>query len=216
MRPLPRLLAFADDRIGAREDLGIRAAAIAALGAPVALVARLPGGTADALAHLAGRFVALARPPMAAVLVTGRTDIAIAAGAQGVILRDGDLPVADARRVRDATGATSSPGFWYLRTVHSEQEADAAAAEGADALIAGAIWETPTHADRRPAGTALLARIAGRGIPTYAIGGVTAARAAEARDAGAWGVAAIRAVWDADDSFRAAGDLVAPWQEEQS
>jgi thiamine-phosphate pyrophosphorylase len=41
-----------------------------------------------------------------------------------------------------------------------------------------------------------------------AIGGVTPPRAAEARAAGAYGVAAIRAVWDADDPAAAARALL--------
>ena len=48
-------------------------------------------------------------------------------------------------------------------------------------------------------------------MPTFAIGGVTAARAIEARDAGAWGVAAITAVWDADDPYAAVMETLQPW-----
>ena len=74
MRPLPRLLAFVDDRVAALEDLGVRAAAIAAVGPAVGLVARIPAGSADTLTALAARLVALAAPPMATVLVSGRAD----------------------------------------------------------------------------------------------------------------------------------------------
>jgi thiamine-phosphate pyrophosphorylase len=204
MRPLPRLLAFVDDRIAAIDDLGVRAAAIAAAGPAVALVARHPAGTADQLSSLATRMVALARPPMASVLVTGRADIAMAAETQGVILRDRDLAVRD---VRDFAPAE----FWCVRTVHSEREADIAIADGADALVVGTIWATPTHPDRQPAGTGLLTRIAARGVPSFAIGGVTPERAGQARVAGAWGVAAIRAVWDDPEPYRAALALVEPW-----
>jgi thiamine-phosphate pyrophosphorylase len=44
-----------------------------------------------------------------------------------------------------------------------------------------------------------------------AIGGIDAGRAAEARDAGAYGVAAIRALWQAADPAAAALALLAPW-----
>lgn len=204
MRPLPRLLAFADERVARLDDLGVRAAAIAAAGPAVGLVARCPGATADELATMAERFTRLARPPMANVLVTGRADIALAVEAQGVILRDRDLTVADARNL-------AGDRLWCLRTVHSEAEADTAVADGADALVAGAIWATPTHPDRAPLGLEALARIAARGVPCYAIGGVSPARARAARDAGAWGVAAIRAVWDDAQPFEAARALVEPW-----
>lgn len=203
MRPLPRLLAMADERIAARDDLGIRAAAIAAVGPTVALVARLPGGSGDALTALAARFVALAAPPMASVFVTGRADIARASGAHGVIARHGDIPLADLRRI------TGGPDYLHLRSVHSLAEAEAAAAEGFDALVVGTIWESATHPGRPGAGLGLIEATAQLGCPVYAIGGVTSARSREARDAGAWGVAAIAAVWDAGDSYEAALELVA-------
>ncbi len=204
MRPLPRLLAFMDDRIAAMADLGVRAAAIAAVGPAAALVARQPAAPADSLARLAARMVALATPPMAAVLVTGRADIARAVAAHGVILRSEDLPPTEARPLLAADG-------WCLRSVHSEAEADAAIAEGADALVVGTIWETPSHQDRQAGGITLLSRIVSRGVPSFAIGGVTLERAREAHNAGAWGVAAIRAVWDEERPFDAARRLIAPW-----
>ncbi len=202
MRPLPRLLAFADERIAALADLGVRAAAIAAAGPAVGLVARLPGGTTDALAALGARFVALATPPMANVFVTGRADVATAVCANGVILRKDDLSVRDVRSVTDRC---------VLRSVHSFAEAHAAVADGADALIVGSIWSSATHPEVAPAGVGLLEEVVSLGRPTYAIGGVTAERAAAAQRAGAWGVAAITAVWDAVDPYRATLALLAPW-----
>ena len=208
MRPLPRLLAFSDDRIAALDDFGIRAAAIVAVGPAVALVARLPAANTDTLATFAQRCVALARPPEASVFVTGRADVALAVGASGVILRTGDLTIAD---VRSAIGAAR--GLFVLRSIHADEEAELAISEGADGLIVGSIWESASHPGRAGAGLALLERVARRGVPTFAIGGVTAQRAADARDAGAWGVAAIAALWDAADSYAAARAMLAPWQD---
>lgn len=241
MRPLPRLLAFSDDRIAALEDLGTRAAAIAATGPQVGLVARLPNGSTDRLASLAQRFVALAAPPMAAVIVTGRADVAMAVGANGVILRRDDLDVETVRGIMwrchperpfaslgtsseaSHTSAPIPPYAWddnegevshcfILRSVHSEPEAAAAARDGADALIVGTIWPSATHSNRPAAGTTLLERVVSLGVPIYAIGGVTPARANEAKAAGAWGVAAISALWDAPQPYRAAMELAAPWR----
>jgi thiamine-phosphate diphosphorylase len=194
---------MADARVAAMDDLGIRAAAIAAVGPTVGLVARLPGGSADALTALAARFVALAAPPMAVVLVTGRADVARAAGAHGVIARGNDLPLADLRRI------SAGLDYLHLRSVHSFPEAEAAVAEGADGVLVGTIWESATHPGRPGAGLELIESTARLGCPVYAIGGVTSARAREARNAGAWGVAAIGAVWDASDSYAAALELVA-------
>jgi thiamine-phosphate pyrophosphorylase len=217
VRPLPRLLAFSDDRVAALDDLGVRAAAIAAAGPGVALVARLPGGSIDTLALLARRMVALAVPPMAAVMVTARADIALAVRANGVILRTEDLSVDIARGVltpRHDPGHHTASHF-VMRSVHSEAEAAAAARDGADALIVGSIWPSATHTGRAAAGTALLERVVSLGVPTYAIGGVTPARAVEAKAAGAWGVAAISAAWDAPQPYQAVLALLQPWLDER-
>ena len=211
MRPLPRLLAFSDDRIAALEDFGIRAAAIAAAGPAVALVARLPAANTDQLATFALRCVALARPPEASVFVTGRADVAMAVGASGVILRKNDLAIAD---VRAATGKDRT--LFVLRSIHTEHDAEVAIGEGADGVILGSIWESASHPGQAGTGLELLERVAAHGVPTFAIGGVTAARAAEARDAGAWGVAAITALWDAADPYAAARAMLAPWQKAES
>jgi thiamine-phosphate diphosphorylase len=212
MRPLPRLLAFGDDRVAALDDLGVRASAIAAAGSGVALVARMPAGSIDALASLAQRFVALARPPMASVMVTGRVDVACAAGANGVILRNQDLATGTARNMLARRHGRPAAVPWLLRSVHSEPEAEAAVRDGADALVVGTIWPSTTHAGRA-AGTALLERVVSLGVPTYAIGGVTPARASEARAVGAWGVAAISALWNAAAPYRVAMDMLQPWME---
>lgn len=205
MRPLPRLLAFSDDRVAALEDFGIRAAAIAAAGPGVALVARLPNGNADQLTSLALRCAALVRPPEAALLVTGRVDVAMAVGAIGVILRERDPSLRDVRST-----ARSSP-LYLLRSVHAVSEAEAAIAEGADGLVIGSIWATASHPGLGAGGVALLRRVVLLGVPTYAIGGVTIQRATEVHEAGAWGIAAITALWDAPDPYAAARAMLAPW-----
>jgi thiamine-phosphate diphosphorylase len=204
VRPLPRVLALTDDDVADRDDFGIRAAAIAAVGPAVAIVARRPAGTTDQLALLAQRVVALARPPMATVWVTARADVARACGASGVVLREGDPAPADARGVGGA--------LTVARSVHRLDEARQAVTAGADALIVGAIWETATHPGAAPAGLGLVEQVASLGVPVYAIGGVSSGRAEAAQRAGAWGVAAIRAIWDAPDSYRATLELLAPWQ----
>jgi thiamine-phosphate pyrophosphorylase len=205
MRPLPRLHAVTDAGVLAAPDFGVRAAAIAAAGPAVALHARDRRAEGAALARAAERMLALARPPEAAVFVNGRPDVAAAVGAQGVQLAGGDLAPHDARRVM-AHG-------WIGRSVHSEPEARAAVAEGADFLLVGSIYETATHPGCPAAGLRLVHAAATLGRPVIAIGGIDAARAVEARDAGAYGVAAIRALWGAPDPAAAALALLAPWAE---
>jgi thiamine-phosphate pyrophosphorylase len=151
------------------------------------------------------RMVALARPPEAAVFVSGWPDIAAATGAHGVQLAAGDLLPVDARRVL--------PHGWIGRSVHTFDEAQAAVEEGADFLVLGSIYETPSHPGQMPVGAGMLRDVARLGRPVIAIGGVTPERTPELKAAGAYGVAAIRALWYADDPAGATLSMLAPWVE---
>ena len=82
---------------------------------------------------------------------------------------------------------------------------------GADYLVAGSIWETPSHPGRQPAGLGLIEALVSLGKPVFAIGGVTPERARLVHAAGAWGVAAISAIWAARRGADAAARLVEPW-----
>lgn len=205
MRPLPRLHAITDGRVLADLDLGRKAAAIAALGPGAALHLRHRGGTMRELAEFGRRFVALSHPPQAAVIVSARPDLARALGAQGVQLNAEDLPIAAARQVLGKG--------WIGRSVHSTEEARQGIDEGADFLLLGSIFPTPSHPGRSPLGVKVIEECAALGRPVVVIGGITAENVAECQRAGAWGVAAIRALWDAADPLAAARALAAPWEE---
>jgi thiamine-phosphate diphosphorylase len=203
MRPLPRLHAVTNDVICRGTDFGIQAAAIAAAGNAVAIHARAPQSTAAQQTIFAQRITALARPAEASVIVSARPDLAVAIAAQGVQLRVGDLAVADARQV-------FTEG-WIGRSVHSEPEARAAVEEGADYLLVGTIFDSTSHPDQAASGLELVTTVAALGRPVIAIGGMNAERAAAARDAGAWGVAAISALWGVKDPYAAAMEVLAVW-----
>jgi len=207
VRPLSRVHAFTDGSVLAADDFGIRAAAIAAGGPAVALHARHPRGTGAELALSARRLVSLARPPEAAVFISGRADIAAAVGGHGVQLGTSDLMPADARRIL--------PRGWIGRSVHTVEEAAAAVAEGADFLVVGSIYRTATHPEREPTGPELVTKAARLGVPVIAIGGVTTERVAELKEAGAYGVAAIRSLWQAADPAAATIAMLSPWMEEK-
>jgi thiamine-phosphate pyrophosphorylase len=199
---LPRLHAVTDDRVFGEGRLLERAAAMAAAAGPLLAVhlrARaLAGGPLLALAR---ELAAALRPHGTWLAVNDRADVARAAPAQAVVSGRGGLAVRDIRRV--------APSAAVGRSVHGAGEAAAAAAEGADFLVAGAVWETASHPDRPPAGLELVRAAAGHGRPVVAIGGLTPARAPEAIGAGAWGVAAIRALWDQPDPGAAAAAFLA-------
>ena len=205
MRPLPRLHAVTDHAVLGLPDLGIRAAAIAAAGPAVALHVRDHDAGGARLMSAGSRFLALTRPPEASVLVNGHPEIARALGAHGVQLRSRDLPPAEARRVM--------PQGWIGSSVHSAEEAQQAANEGADFLLVGPIFPTPSHPGNHGAGVQLIQDCVGLGLPVIAIGGMTPARAEQAREAGAYGVAAITALWLAQDPAAATLAMLAPWLE---
>jgi thiamine-phosphate pyrophosphorylase len=205
VRPLPRVHAYTDADIVAGADFGLKAAAIAAGGPAVALHARIRGDSTAALARLTRRLLALARPPEAAVIVSERTDVAAATGAAGVQLAEDDLSPTDARRIlREG---------WIGRSVHTVAEAAAAVHENSDFLVVGNIFPTDTHPGRPAAGLDLVRGTAALGVPVIAIGGITRERVAAVHAAGAYGVAAIRALWLAPDPAAAVLGLLEPWMQ---
>lgn len=119
------------------------------------------------------------------VVVSGRVDVALAVGAAGAHLPAHDLPVAAARRLL-------GPDRLLGRSVHSRESAAAAEAEGADYVVFGSVFPTPTHPGQPAAGLDALGEVAASvRIPVLAIGGVDAERAVACREAGAAGYAAI-------------------------
>lgn len=127
-----------------------------------------------------------ALPPPAVVLVNGRLDIALAAGADGAHLPGDGVPIAPLRR-------RFGPGIILGRSTHSVEEVERAMRDGADYVTFGPVYATPSKQRYGPPkGIEELARAAAVGIPVYALGGVTLARFEELAAAGAAGAAAIR------------------------
>jgi thiamine-phosphate pyrophosphorylase len=128
----------------------------------------------------------------ARLIVNDRADVALAARADGVQRTHASLPVSALR-------AITPPGFLVGASVHSEAEARDAAAQGADFIVFGPVYDTPSK--RRygpPQGLAALEAVA-RAVdrPVLAVGGLTPERVAEALAAGAAGVAVIGAIYGA-------------------
>jgi thiamine-phosphate pyrophosphorylase len=125
----------------------------------------------------------------AKLIVNDRADVALAVGADGVQRAGTSLPVSALR-------AISPPGFLIGASVHSLAEARAAEPEGADFLLFGPVYDTPSKREYGPPqGLSALERVASTvRLPVFAVGGVTPARVAEVVRAGASGVAVIGAV----------------------
>jgi thiamine-phosphate diphosphorylase len=189
VRPLPRLHAITDERIARRPDLSDVAGELAA-GGGAQLVFHARGPSLSGLEHYELALRLSGHRP-ARLFVNDRLDVALAADADGVQLRTDGLTPEDARRL--------NPEWWIGLSVHDLEQARAAQAVGADYLLVGPVFATPTHGDRAPLGVERLAAIITLGLPVIAIGGVTPARIPELGAAGAYGAAAIRALWDAAD-----------------
>lgn len=140
----------------------------------------------------------------AALLINDRIDVALACGADGVHLPASSFSIADARALM---GANRLVGV----SAHSVADVIAANAAGADFLVFGPVYETPSKRSYGPpAGLANLREAARASeLPVLAIGGITPSRVSEVLQAGAAGVALIRAILGAADPEVAARQLVA-------
>ncbi|HEV2712848.1 MAG TPA: thiamine phosphate synthase, partial [Gaiellaceae bacterium] len=92
-------------------------------------------------------------------------------------------------------------GMMLGRSAATAEEAKAAEDQGAGYIGAGPVWATPTKPDAdEPIGLDGLRRISEAvRIPVIAIGGIDATNAGQCIDAGAFGVAVVRAATRAAD-----------------
>lgn len=126
------------------------------------------------------------------LFLNDRADIALSLGLDGVHLRNDSLPLErHAPRLRDA--------LLFGVSTHSLAGVRAAEAAGADFVTFGPIYDTPSKRGYgKPVGLRALERIARASrLPIFALGGVTPQRTRDCLDAGAYGVSAVSAIWDA-------------------
>lgn len=141
------------------------------------------------LAALCRRLREPTRERGALLIVNDRADVALAVGADAVQRTHASLSVADIRAAVDKRLRIGA-------STHAPEEAVAAEAEGADWIVFGPIYDTPSK--RRygaPQGLRALERVAAAvRIPVIAIGGIVPDHVAELRRAGAHGIAVISAI----------------------
>jgi thiamine-phosphate pyrophosphorylase len=136
--------------------------------------------------------------PEVPLFVNRRFDIALAAGADGTQLPSAGLPLA---RVR----ANTPRGFRIGVSTHSGEEAHRAIEDGADLVLLGPIFDTPSKRGYGPPlGPAVLKALpdpAGSRCKVFAIGGITEERldALEPYRDRISGVAGIRLFQEASD-----------------
>jgi len=205
---VPVVHAVTDDDVLAREDALDRLRAVMrALGARGALHLRGPHTPAARLFGLAVPLVAEQQRSGAWLVVNDRVDLALAAGAHAAQLTSRSLTVRQARAL--APVRTLRLGA----SVHDANEANFAAKDGADWLVAGHVFETPSHPGAPGRGLGLIRGIlASAAAPVIAIGGIVPAHVAMLVAAGAHGVAAIRGIWAAEDAAAAAAEYLSAYE----
>jgi len=180
---LPRLLAINDLELDDPLRLASWAAGLARAGVE-ALQLRLKGVSDRALWRAADA-VRQAFPSPRVLLINGRLDIALAVGADGVHLPGDGVPTAEIRR-------RLGPRL-LGRSTHRVEEVTAAAAEGADYVVFGPVFSTPSKEGLlSPTGLPGLVAACAVGLPVFAIGGIDREALDALAAAGAAGAAGIR------------------------
>ena len=151
---------------------------------------------------LAEKARALCEKYGAALFINDRIDVALAVDAEGVQLAGSSVPVDAAREL---LGEKKSIGV----STHALKEAQSAARAGADFVLFGPVYFTPSKAAYgAPHGLELLKEIAQKvSCPVYAIGGINARNLGAVKETGVHGVALISAVLSASDPRQAAEEL---------
>lgn len=138
----------------------------------------------------------------ALLFINDSVSIAEASGADGVQLTENSRSIASAH-------ARMARPLLVGRSVHGVDAAREAAAQGANLLVVGTVYDSPTHPGQPPAGVGLVGWCAQPGVPVIGIGGITARNAGAVMQAGASGVAVISAILGTPSPAGAAAELAA-------
>ena len=134
-------------------------------------------------------------------IVDDRVELAMACGAAGVHLGQGD-PWPEARE-------RLGPDLVLGVTVEDTEQASAAEAAGAD-YLGVTVFATRTKPEAAPGGLGRVRQISGATrLPVVGIGGINASNARQVLDAGAAGIGVVSAVAAAPDPVAATRALVA-------
>jgi thiamine-phosphate pyrophosphorylase len=170
---------------------------------PIAVQLREKDLDGRALMQLAMELGQTCRRYHVPMLVNGRIDVALAARADGVHLPSDGFSPEDARKL---LGPSRLIGI----STHTAAEIARAEASGADFAVFGPVFAPISKgAYATPCGPeGLASAMRAVSIPVFALGGITAARAAELGYTGAAGVAVIGAIIGAHDPAQSTLELM--------
>src|SRR5262249_11638972 len=166
--------------------------------------------SASELRDFVRKAIAVARPFGARVLVNDRFDVAMAAEADGVHLRVNSLPSHEVRRIVLEKGLRS---FLIGVSTHSLDEIRTAESGGADFVVFGPIYDTPSKREYgAPVGLENLAEVCqATRLPVLAIGGITLANFRKTMDCSAAGIAAIGLFTDPNNIEQNVKSILSRW-----
>lgn len=198
VRDLPRLHVIAGDAIIAAHDCRDRLGRVLeAGGASVAVHLRARTLPTVRLLEVSEWLVTKGRETGSMAVVNDRLDVALAAGAGGVHLREDSLPAAEVRAVADRA-AVESGRLRIGRSIHRPQQAATVTGDVVDYLVLGAVYATPSHPGRAPLGPgAVVDAVRLASVPVLAIGGITPATVSNVVAEGAYGAVVLSGVWGA-------------------
>ena len=143
----------------------------------------------------------------APLIINDRVDIALAVGAAGVHVGQGDLPC---KVVREIVGPDMIVGV----SAATLDEAVQAEEDGADYLGVGAMYATATKTDTRPVSMEEILKIrAAVKIPIVVIGGINKQTLGNFKGTGVDGLAVVSAIVAQPDPEAAARELLRMWKE---
>ncbi|MGC2694605.1 MAG: thiamine phosphate synthase [Candidatus Angelobacter sp.] len=151
-----------------------------------------------ALEELAHKAMAALGSSRTRLLINSRTDVALAAGTDGVHLPAHDLPASEVRAIFARAGFSRAHvgALVISASAHSEEDIAYAESHGANLAIFAPVFEKSGTAN--PSGPELLRQVCRRThaaaspIPIFALGGITPENADQCRQAGVAGIAGIR------------------------
>ena len=155
------------------------------------------------LLDLAEKIRRLCERYKAPLFINDRIDVALAVDAAGVQLGKTSLPIETARGLL-------GPEKLIGHSIHSLEEVAGAEKGGADFILFGPVYFTPSKARfGAPQGLAALRKIVEVStLPVYAIGGMTAKNTIDVLEVGARGIALIAGVIAAENPKDAASAMV--------
>lgn len=186
---------------------GLEATVMAAVRGGVSVVQLRDKHVSDAeMIVQAKRLKALLDEYEVPLIINDRLEVALASGADGLHIGQGDGDPAEARRV---LGDDALIGL----SVHTLEQLAQVDVEHLDYLGLGPVFATPTKPDHAaPLGLEGLARLVRASpLPTVAIGGLTLINAREVMASGTDGLAVVSALCTAADPAMAAQEFLAQY-----